>query len=525
MLITPNTFTPSGPSSKRGNKIIEGNVNQQKNILAKNLFGKEIPVSQNISFGWSNYLSDVEKNILDLLTNPANKQVLVTSHSYPDGDSYGSSIGIAGILKSFGKQVQMVVDYRPKKTFQNCPSPIAGQTVTDFVKEPKNLNGLKKIDLAVITDTAEPFMLNFDKSAKKNRMLQMIIDKKPKNIIIIDHHPDEPDEKPNKQKWLDELSRYGYSAKNVLYWREKRASAAEMVSELDQEVVKESQRKKLNGYNPDAYHGYRLTVATGIITDAGGTNTTRGKILDTKFARLSYQHKAPDIIPPVSATRYDFEWLVKNSGIPVEEIDSSELIARKPIDQAVVEKLHNVVYNRDTMEGIKVKRPSKGDPLGYLSIENWKGIEKLSAESNLPTSLIYKIFKSELVESLYNDMNAGLLVLANKTRDNVTYLTFRSYGYDYTMGELHKEGHVFGDSLALKSCNYIEKYHGSGGGHKNACGFKSNVNVDFDTQLLPLIQEVVNRYKKENPELDKVPTGKLERINRVAFNGNIKYNY
>lgn len=523
MLFTNNTVAAFANKTQFQNISGEKNVGQQKVLLAKELFGKQVPASKEISFGWSDYLSDVETEILETITDPANRKILVSAHSFPDGDAYGSSVGMAGVLKSLGKKVNVVIDYRPKKTFQNCPSPVEYMTTTEYVREANAFKEIKKVDLAIITDTAEPYMLNYNKKARGNKMLQNIVERKPKKIIIIDHHPDEPDEVPNKEKWLKALRLCGYKDENVIYWREKRASAAEMVSEIDQEVVKESRVRDLPEYDPNSYHGYRLMVATGIITDAGGTETEKGKILDTKFARLSYKKPAPGVNPPVPATRHDFEWLIKNSGVPVEDIDKSELISHRLLDPVIASTIKDVVYGKEHFEGIEVKRPSKGDPFGYVLIDNWKGIEQFADEKEIPTNLVYKIIKSQMVESLYDDKNAGFMVLANHTRSDETFLTLRSYGYDYTKGELHKEGHVFGDSLSIKACSYLEKYYGSGGGHKNACGFKSHKNVDFKTMILPRIQEVVDAYITKNPELDQIPADKLAKLNRISFNGNIKF--
>lgn len=488
-----------------------------KSQLSKLLFGRDLPSINSVSFGWSKHLSSVETQILDVLTDPKYKSAIVASHSYPDGDAYGSNIGISGILESMGKKVHSVIDFRPKKTFQNLPSPDSQKTATTYIQGIQTLDVAKPVDIAVFTDIPEPQMLNSQRNAKKNFALDQILDKNPKKIIIIDHHPDQEGETTNQEKWFKTLSKSGVEEKNILYWRDNRASASEMVSELDQELVKESSQRKINDYKKDFNHAYRLSVATGIITDAGGTSTTRGEIDKTKFARLSYV-TAPNT--NISATRYDFEWLINNSGVPKAKIDSTKLISRMDLPPEISKKIKDVVNNKDTLKGIKVQLPAKGNPLGYVYIQNWKGMEQLADETGdkrISAKFIFKLIKSEMMERLKDDKNAGLYILANNSQDNCVYLTLRSYGYDQTAGELHEKGHVFGPSLAMKVLDVIEPSLGTGGGHKNACGFKSNKNVDFETQILPFVEEVVAEYVNKNQDLTKIPPSKMEQLKSIAF--------
>lgn len=488
-----------------------------KNQLSKVLFGKSLPSASNISFGWSNHLSPVEVEILDVLTNPEYKSAVVASHSYPDGDAYGSNIGVSGVLESMGKQVHSVIDFRPKKAFQNMPSPNTEKTATSYIQGITTLDVAKPFDIAIFTDTADPEMLNSKRNAKNNFALDQILDKEPKKIIIIDHHPDQEGESTNLEKWVKALSKRGIAEENILYWRDKRASASEMVSELDQEMVKESSQRRIKGYQKEFNHAYRLAVATGIMTDAGATSTPKGQIDQTKFGRLSYT-TAPGT--DISTTRYDFEWLVNNSGVDKAEIDSTELISKMDLAPELLKKIKDVVNNEDTLKGIKVKVPSKGSPLGYISIENWKGLEELSDQiddKRISAKFIFKLLKSSMLERLHDDKNAGLYILANKSQDSRVYLTLRSYGYDQTAGELHEEGHVFGPALAMKVLNQIEPALGTGGGHKNACGFKSNKNVDFETQILPFVEEVVAEYVNKTKDLTRVPPSKIEQLKSIAF--------
>ncbi|MGD9580311.1 MAG: hypothetical protein AB7V50_02985, partial [Vampirovibrionia bacterium] len=336
------------------------------------------------------------------------------------------------------------------------------------------------------------------------------------------HHPDQEGEPTKYEKWALALQEINLPKDKILYWREKRASAAEMVSELDQEMVKESSIRKIDHYNKNFNHAYRLAVATGIITDANGTTTQIGEIDKTKFGRLSYQTNPES---GLSKTRHEFQWLINNCDIKKSEIDSTKMIDRLEIDPELLTKIDNIVSNKETLKGIKVKLPSKGDPLGYLYIQNWQGIEELSeqlGEKNISTRLIFKLLKSNMLDRLNNDINAGVYVLANNSNDGRLYLTLRSYGYDQAAGELHKEGHVFGPDLASKIVNVLDPQVGSGGGHKNACGFKSHKNINFETQVLPFIEEVVAKHVNKTPDLTVIPESKLEQLKTLAFVNSFK---
>ncbi|MEW5822611.1 MAG: hypothetical protein AB1782_20630, partial [Cyanobacteriota bacterium] len=279
------------------------------------------------------------------------------------------------------------------------------------------------------------------------------------------------------------------------------------------------QKRKINNYNPKFNHNYRLSVATGIITDAGGRFPEGGHIDETRFQRLSYT-KSPG--SNTSTTRADFEWLINTCDIKKAAIDTTKLISKMPIDPEIVEKIDRVINKTDTLKDVEVKLPSKGDPLGYVYIKSWDGLEELARNARdvkgfkANAKIVYKIIKAKMIDKLVEDNNAGLFVLANRSGKN-TFLTLRSYGYDYAVGELHKPGHVFGDALAMRVNKKLDPLHGSGGGHKNAIGFKSDNNVDFHTQLLPFIKEAVEEYIGDKDDLTKIPKNKLEQLKSLAF--------
>jgi nanoRNase/pAp phosphatase (c-di-AMP/oligoRNAs hydrolase) len=484
--------------------------------LANLLFGKSIPQSAHISFGWSEQTTAVEREILDILTDSKYKSAIIAAHTFPDGDALGSCIGMAGILESLGKQVYPIIDFRPKKTFANLPSPRAEITANEYIKTPESINKFKMADLAIITDTGEPSLLSQKRESNDNAVLDTILKTKPQKVIIIDHHSDDNKGKSNKQIWHKALKERGVSEKDILYWREPRASAAEMVSELDKEIVDESKTRAINGYKPDALHHYRMAVATGILTDANGSLHPKGEVDKTKFARMSYKKVTGPEGNKVSTTRYDFDWLVNNSDIPKTEIDTSQYVERIELSDTLLKKISNIVDGKETIAGIKVKTPGPGDPLGYINIDNWAGIDRLAREweeDNISGRFIYKLIKSRMCDKLMEDKNAGVYVLANRSGKN-TFLTVRSYGYDYYHGEMYEKGHVFGNDLALKVINALEPMHGSGGGHKNAAGFKSHKYVNFEKTMLPIINKIVGEYVKNN-DIKEIPQKEL--IKGVSF--------
>jgi nanoRNase/pAp phosphatase (c-di-AMP/oligoRNAs hydrolase) len=487
-----------------------------KKQLAKVLFGKTLPGNNLISFGWSKHLTEIETKILDVLTDPNNKVAIVTSHSYPDGDAYGSNLGIAGILESMGKQVHSVIDFRPKKSFQYLPSPDPALKANDYIQKPEHLESIKKSDIAVITDTGEPALLNENKNHNTNKMLDLICKTSPKKIIIIDHHSDDKKGPTNYDMWLKQLKSRGIKEDNVLYWRELRASAAEMVSELDQELVKESKKRSIPGYNPNFNHNYRLSVATGIITDAGGTTHPKGEVDKTRFNRLSYDKVTDKTGKQISKTRYDFDWLINNCDIPKEEIDTTKCVSMPVLDQALIHKIRNIIDGKEKVDGIEVKTPTKNDPMGYIYIHKYSALNKMAKEAPekwLKGNVVYRIFKSEMAEKLMNDNNSGIWIIANKSGKN-TYLAARSYGYDTYNGEMYQNGHVFCNNLALKVINALEPQYGSGGGHKNAAGFKSKDNVSFKKDILPVIKKVVEDYTRGR-DIRELPD--IEKLKAIAF--------
>lgn len=495
-----------------------------RNKLSRELFGNSRITSAPIAFGWSQNISQEAQQILDVLTDPQYKVALVVSHSNPDGDSYGSSAGIAGLLTNMGKTVHSIIDDRHRRLAENLPSPDPDKSVLQYTKTPYDLEYLGKTDVAVITDCSEPLMVKNRQSGKLNKVFDLIERTAPKKIIIIDHHIDQEGELTSKEKWIKEFKKRGFAPEDILYWRENRASASEMVAELDEEVAKESKIRQIPRYNQNGYNEYRLATAVGILADADGIPTDKGEVDKTKFFRMSYKQVNPDGGKPVSTTRHSFEWLINNCGIPKSEVDMSDLLKRASVDKQVEDIIQKVVNNEIKIQGINVKVPTKDDPLGYIYIYDpyaLKRIARMDPNQRMEEDLVFNIMKTKMNDKIKYDTNAGIYILANRGYNKKVTLSVRSYGYDYAMGEMYIPGHVFCSALALKIVGTLEKIGlGSGGGHKNSAGFRFDIPINFERDVVPIIRPVIKEYMKDKDireiPRDKYPVKKGENINIVT---------
>ncbi|MGD9581377.1 MAG: hypothetical protein AB7V50_08380, partial [Vampirovibrionia bacterium] len=88
-------FYGSGFNSvKPVTKSVSSNMVDNRQQLSNVLFGKSVNGTSSISFGWSKGLNREELEILDLLTNPLTRNVMVGTHIKPDADATGSAVGI-----------------------------------------------------------------------------------------------------------------------------------------------------------------------------------------------------------------------------------------------------------------------------------------------------------------------------------------------------------------------------------------------------------------------------------------------
>lgn len=482
-MINP-TFINSNNRSlnfQRNQKPITNSVFRQQlgNLLFK--------TSNNISFGWSqNVKSDVEKRILDTLTDTTNKNAVVSAHVCPDGDAYGSLIGIAGILKKMGVNVYPIIDDKPLQSVYKMPSAIETipaiqyvQTTTPLLNDIKT-GKVKDLDLAIITDTSIPELSN-------SKTIDILA--KAKKLIIIDHHPDSQRGPSNRALWEKELVNRGMEKENILYWRDSnRTSASEMTGELDKEIEEEDKNKKIANYDPSYYKDYRIAMAAGICCDAGydGEN----------ISRLSKNTvKEPDGKECNSTTNI-FNWLKKNSNTDNSKANLSEY-THIILPEEINNKLDNILIGKLKVNGIEVKNATQDSPIKYIYMENKNALIEMASRVNIPG---LKITKNDIYNEIRYKINQknpnkndGLLILANKIVENSKKGTISKFNLS-----LRSEEGSLADGLATKVTKaLVEAGIGSGGGHNNATGFRANSGLDFKTHALPVIEKAVKEFYNE----------------------------
>src|SRR3989344_9704123 len=118
----------------------------------------------------NNTLEEIWKKISE------NKNILMSLHSGPDGDSFGSCTAMKYILEKLGKKVKLV----SKDNLSEALQSMSLAKEVEFGIDITELN-LKEFDILLCIDTATPDMIG---KFKSNYEI-------PKNIftINIDHHP------------------------------------------------------------------------------------------------------------------------------------------------------------------------------------------------------------------------------------------------------------------------------------------------------------------------------------------------
>jgi|SRR3989344_198191 len=143
----------------------------------------------------NNTLEEIWKKISE------NKNILMSLHSGPDGDSFGSCTAMKYILEKMNKKIRLISKDALSENLMNMPL----TSEVEFGKDIEEIN-LQEFDLLLCLDTAVEKMIG---KYKENYRI-------PKDIftINIDHHPTN--------------SRYG----NLLYIDEKAPSACSVLIDL-----------------------------------------------------------------------------------------------------------------------------------------------------------------------------------------------------------------------------------------------------------------------------------------------------
>lgn len=126
------------------------------------------------------------KKIVNLITSPQVKKIAIFSHTSPDLDAIGSSLGLAHMIKEqTGKTVDVFVlkplSRKFKLIYPNNEIKVVSELIKGNLSEKKVLQKFGQYDMAIGVDTAQNFL--FDD------VLYNSLFSKAKHKIKIDHHP------------------------------------------------------------------------------------------------------------------------------------------------------------------------------------------------------------------------------------------------------------------------------------------------------------------------------------------------
>lgn len=458
------------------------NLRSDRQQIAQLLFGKSLG---NVSFAGNQQLSKVEQQIIDIFTDPGLKSAIVTSHTRPDIDAYATTVGVTELLTDRGVKVFPFNADTHMAVANNMPTMKKGVNAAQLIQKPGSVSqgladlSIDKADIAVITDSARPDMIT-TKPVK-------IIAKNAKRVIIIDHHGDLPGGKTNLELWQEKFAEFGLEKEQIIYWREKRGSASEMVAELDQAVQKQT--------NLPFYAGHRLLLAAGIADDVGCIFPQKGEPDEIKFSRPSEKSVIDQQGKEVSITRAMYDWLIATSGVSKKNIDIKS-IARLALPEELDKMVDGLIDGTVQVDGIEVKTATKEDPFAYLYIKDSTEIQNLATKSGVKIKDLNDDILKRLEDKINEDVHVGVMAFIKdigQDEEKSFSMNIRSYGYESLDGETYIPGHVFCNALAKNIITTLKlEIGGRGGGHANACGFNSLPCICFKEDALPIITEMVN---------------------------------
>ncbi|MES2837633.1 MAG: bifunctional oligoribonuclease/PAP phosphatase NrnA [Bacteroidota bacterium] len=115
------------------------------------------------------------KQLKQLITDA--KHIVITTHTNPDGDAMGSSLGLYHYLKNLGKKVDVITPNAVPSFLNFLPEIDA---VTDFELHPKQ--AAKLVDKADLL-----FTLDFNNLKRLEKLGELFLEKQAP-IVMIDHH-------------------------------------------------------------------------------------------------------------------------------------------------------------------------------------------------------------------------------------------------------------------------------------------------------------------------------------------------
>jgi bifunctional oligoribonuclease and PAP phosphatase NrnA len=160
------------------------------------------------------------------------KNIVITSHQNPDGDAFGSALGMYAYLQNFSFESLTYISPTDYADYIAWMPNVANIVVYDSKEKPTAQALLKKADLI--------FCLDFS-SAERVKDMKADLLASPAKKIIVDHH-----EQPE-------------SFGDLIFWNEKASSTCELVFQL---IEKLQQKDKIDLNAATCFY-------TGLLTDTG----------------------------------------------------------------------------------------------------------------------------------------------------------------------------------------------------------------------------------------------------------------
>ena len=274
-------------------------------------------------------------NIVDIIKNKDN--FLVLTHVNPDGDAVGSSLGVYLLLKTMGKNADIVVKDAPTKF-----------SYLDGYKDIK-LDSNKKYDYAIIVDTATKDRIN---SAE---LLDQV-----KEIVVIDHH------RSNTKYGNINLIKEYPACCQIIY---------EIIKELDIEIDK----------------SIGEAICNGLVTDTGGFS--HGDVLSSTYKtvyELSKIVNVPYIYKNTLGTVTKPEFELKKITINNLEFYKDDKIVYSFVTEEDIKKCSGTHY--DTAPLVNIAREIEGVYVSIFGKLFEDGYRISLRSNNIDVNLVANLF-------------------------------------------------------------------------------------------------------------------------------------
>ncbi len=331
-------------------------------------------------------LADMQ-NIYDL--NPQleeTKKIAVICHPMPDGDAFGSMLGLARVLESVGHQVSRISPTSWGDFLAWMPDV---DKILDFSKNKKSAGGaLQNADII--------YCLDFNAPPRLGVLANTIFGKKNKAIkVLIDHHLNPAEESFD----------FGISKPEM-------SSTSEMVYDYILDM----------GWDPHMDEQSRICIFTGIVTDTGSFR-----------------------FPSTTAATFEKVAQLKKMGMDHSDIFVQLFDQNSPERMKFIGYLLEQKLKLDIEHGFGYIAVSKAEMAAYqVSVYDLEGIVNM-------------------VLSIRGIYTAAMI----SERGDEVKLSLRSVGD--------------------RDVSVIMREHFAGGGHKNAAGGKSDLNLTETTEKLTSI--------------------------------------